>query len=92
MPDEPLLILSSDFTPIIAAIDDVLVKSLYRLLVFVKVSSLQTIFLNVGHDRNKQVLKGAYKTFKFRVKRALPQIVIQISDQVDQAFLLPTRT
>src|SRR5205823_7204278 len=92
IPEKPLLILLGDFSLVYSAINDMFVKSLDRLLVLMQVPSLQIIFLNVAHDGNKQALKSTGKPFKLRVIRVLPEIVIQISDQVYQAFLLPTTT
>jgi hypothetical protein len=57
--------------------------------VFAKVAGPKAKPLNVFENRSEQITDGHYKPLKLLVKWILPEIIIQVSDQVDEAFLLP---
>jgi hypothetical protein len=46
---------------------------------------------NVFEKRNQQITNSRDKPLQFLIKWILPKIVVQVSDQMNQAFLLPTR-
>jgi len=47
--------------------------------------------LNVFEKRNQQITDSRDKPLQFIVKWISPKIIVQVSDQMDEAFLLPTR-
>src|SRR5260370_31627569 len=47
--------------------------------------------LNVFEKRNQQIADSRDKPLQFIVKWILPKIIVQVSDQMDKAFLLRTR-
>jgi hypothetical protein len=57
--------------------------------VFAQMAALQAEPLNVFENRNQQITEGHDKSLKFLVKRILPKVIIQVSDQMNKAFLLP---
>ena len=92
VPKEPFLIGLGDLAFVLLSVDDILEKAIHRLLVFVKISFFQSILVNVRHDGNKQFLDRTDKSFQLRVERVLPEVVVQVSDQMNKALLLPTCT
>jgi hypothetical protein len=59
--------------------------------VLAEVAGLEAEPLNIFHDRKQQIADSNNKSLKLLVKRVLPEIVIQISDQMDKTFFLSTR-
>jgi hypothetical protein len=57
--------------------------------VFAQMADLKAEPLNVFENRNQQITEGHDKALKFIVKRILPKVIIQVSDQMNKAFLLP---
>ena len=66
------------------------VEAIDATTVFAQMAALQAKPLNVFENRNQQITDGHDKALKFLVKRILPKVIIQVSDQMDEAFLLPT--
>jgi hypothetical protein len=46
--------------------------------------------LNVFEKRNQQITDSCDKPLQFIVKWILPKIIVHVSDQMDEAFLLRT--
>ena len=68
-----------------------LVETLDRRVESMKMSAFQTI-CSYGHkDRHEQIGHLEDKRLEFRVKGVAPQIVVKITDEMDQAFLLAAR-
>ena len=59
-------------------------------LVLVQVPRLQAIALNILEDRDEEVPHGGGEAFQLGVEGIIPQLIIDVSYEVDEAFLLPT--
>jgi len=70
--------------------DHVAIEVIDATAVFAEMTGLEAKPLNIFHERKQQVADSYNKPLELLVKRILPEIVIQISDQMDEAFLLPT--
>src|SRR6266702_7730684 len=55
-----------------------------------KMSYLEPILLNGFKHRDNQILDLQDEGFKFTIERELPEILVQISNQVNKTFLLLT--
>src|SRR5437868_1605362 len=66
------------------------VELIYLLAKLLEVPFLESILLNSFENGNNQVLDLQNEGFKFTVGRGLPEILVQIANQVDKAFLLST--
>jgi hypothetical protein len=77
--------------PVLTTVGDIPEETIHH-VVFLKMPLFQPELLNVRHDRGNQISGGSDKTFQLRVKRALPQIIVQISDQMNKALLLTANT
>src|SRR5439155_1654279 len=67
------------------------VEAIDQAPVFAQMTGFKTEPLSVFEKRNQQAADRRHKPLKFIVKWILPKIIIQVSDQMDEAFLLPTR-
>jgi hypothetical protein len=71
--------------------DYVAVEAINAAAVLAEMPRLQAEPLNVFDNRNQQITESRDKSFQFIVKRIFPKVVVQVSDQMDEAFLLRTR-
>src|SRR6266702_5150237 len=65
------------------------VEVLYLLAEFLEVSFLEPIPLNSFQYGDNQVLDFQDECFKFTVEWELPEILVQVANQVNKTFLLP---
>lgn len=71
--------------------DHFTVEAIDPTLVFAKVARLKAKPVNVFENRSEQITDGYDKPLKLLVKWILPKIIVQVPDQMDQAFLLLAR-
>src|SRR6516165_10633787 len=58
---------------------------------FAEMAGFKAEPLNVFENRNQQITNSHDKPLQFIVKRIFPKIIVQVSDQMDEAFLLRAR-
>jgi hypothetical protein len=71
--------------------DHFTVEAIDPALVFAKVAGLKAKPMNVLENRSEQITDGHDKPLKLLVKWIPPKIIVQVPDQMDQAFLLLAR-
>ena len=59
--------------------------------VFAEMAGFKTEPLNVFEERNQQITDSRDKPLQLIVEWTLPKIVVQVSDQMDEALLLRAR-
>src|SRR5260370_16649045 len=64
------------------------VKCIDVLHEFLEVPFFQAIFLYCFHNRDNQVSNFSHKGFIFAIERILPEVVVQITDEMYPTFLL----
>src|SRR5262249_35055941 len=70
-------------------VDHIPVEPLHSLLMLLQVSLPKAVSFNVTEDREEQFLDLRGQSLQFGVERVIPQVVVDVSNQVDQALLLP---
>jgi hypothetical protein len=67
------------------------VKTLYSMSMFAEVAGFKAIPVDVFENRTQQVAHSHDKPLKFIIKWIFPKIIVQVSDEMYKAFLLPAR-
>jgi len=87
--DKAFLVCDDQFGCVLFASNRPGVKCADMLHEFLEVPFFQAVFLYSFHNRDNQVPDFRHKGFIFPIERILPEIVVQISDEVYPTFLLP---
>ena len=90
IPNKPLNISGSQFAPWRSAKNHLLVETLNRRLVFSQVSCLQTKPIDVSKNWSEYITDSDNQGLVFCIEWILPEVVVQIPDQMYQALLLAT--
>src|SRR5262249_33307693 len=89
--DKPLLVLDGRLRRVLPPSDVLVVEPLDLLLELPQVPDLQPKAINRLQDGHEQGLDRHGEPFQFPVKRGRPEVVVDVADQVNEAFLLPAR-
>src|SRR6266851_5066469 len=71
--------------------DSLSVKTLDPPSMLTKVTGFEAEPFHVFENRSNQITKTNDKPLKLIVKWIRPKVIVQVSDQMDEAFLLPAR-
>jgi hypothetical protein len=88
---KPLPVSGRDITDGCLSNDHISVKAVDPPAMFAETSRFKAEPLNVFENRNQQITNSRDKSLQFIVKWILPEIIVQVSDQMDEAFLLHAR-
>jgi len=88
---KPLLILLRYFQSVLFAVNYCPVKPIHLFCEFAKMFRSQPPAIDGLENGHNEIFDGQDKILKFLIEGKLPQIVIQISNQMNPAFLLPAR-
>src|SRR5205823_1812246 len=86
--DKAFLVCDDQFGCVLLSRNCPSIKCIDLLHEFLEVPFLQSIFLYCFHNRDDQVSDFRHKGFKFAIEGMLPEVVVQITDEMHPTFLL----